>query len=438
MRQLSIVIPVQSEERGLKDLILSITSAAALRQIDFEVLICSYENKRNEAPTISGVRWLHCLKSGRSYQQNFGASEAAGHWIWFLHADSSPNAQNFESIVSVVRANPLQREIYYFDLQFGDDGPGLCRLNECFGNLRSRLLKMPFGDQSFLLTKALFLELGMFPTHFLSGEDHAFIQSARKKRILISSLRAPLLTSSRKYQRDGWAHVTWRHLVLTAKQELFGEKMSASVGLAIFVKTPGLSPVKTRLARDIGEEKALRAYEWCVSRVEKEYAKVSAKFNGKLQIYWAVAENEALLDRRWSCFPRIWQGEGALGDRLHNIYKNLRERHDIAVVVGADSPLIPIPEILAGLKFLEKKPTSSLIGPAKDGGFYLFGSGHLLDLQFWNSVPYSRSDTCERLVENIGQNSEIYYLPVARDLDIKSDLEEFIQENDNLRRHLDV
>jgi len=38
-----------------------------------------------------------------------------------------------------------------------------------------------------------------------------------------------------------------------------------SVGLAIFAKTPGLSPVKTRLAASIGDEKACEFYQYSVA-----------------------------------------------------------------------------------------------------------------------------------------------------------------------------
>ncbi len=42
-----------------------------------------------------------------------------------------------------------------------------------------------------------------------------------------------------------------------------------SAAIAIFVKTPGLSPVKTRLAATIGEEKAKEFYLLSLKAVEK-------------------------------------------------------------------------------------------------------------------------------------------------------------------------
>ena len=43
-----------------------------------------------------------------------------------------------------------------------------------------------------------------------------------------------------------------------------------ATALAIFVKTPELSPVKTRLAKDIGKESAIRLYKSFVDIIENK------------------------------------------------------------------------------------------------------------------------------------------------------------------------
>ncbi|MCA1780504.1 MAG: DUF2064 domain-containing protein, partial [Xanthomonadaceae bacterium] len=106
--------------------------------------------------------------------------------------------------------------------------------------------------------------------------------------------------------------------------------MNAAV--AIFVKTPGLSPIKTRLGKHAGQA---IAEEWhrraaaCVAH--------SARQTG-LPTYWAVAEPEAVDHALWRELPRLVQPSGSLGRRMADIYSELQRRHGSAILVGADLP----------------------------------------------------------------------------------------------------
>jgi len=81
--------------------------------------------------------------------------------------------------------------------------------------------------------------------------------------------------------------------------------------IAVFVKTPGQSPVKTRLAASLGRENAelfhLTAARSVVSVTQQMKAKTDIKN------YYAVAEQSALEHHYWQDLPCLWQGEGGLG-----------------------------------------------------------------------------------------------------------------------------
>ena len=55
-----------------------------------------------------------------------------------------------------------------------------------------------------------------------------------------------------------------------------------SIALAIFVKTPSLSPVKTRLAQSIGEDKAIAFYMLCLEAIKETAKQIDA------DVVWAV------------------------------------------------------------------------------------------------------------------------------------------------------
>ena len=67
--------------------------------------------------------------------------------------------------------------------------------------------------------------------------------------------------------------------------------MTPPGALAIFVKTPELSAVKTRLAAEIGREEAIAFYRSCVGAIEAVAAEASRR--SPLDVYWAVAEEPA-------------------------------------------------------------------------------------------------------------------------------------------------
>jgi hypothetical protein len=158
------------------------------------------------------ARWLEA-PAGRARQQNAGAAAARGETLWFLHADSRLPA------ASVAEATRFTGQaLGYFDLCYCDDGPQLARLNALGAWLRSRWLGLPFGDQGLILPRRTFHALGGFDESLSAGEDHALVWAARRARIPLVPLRAPLQTSARRYAEHGWLRTTLRHARLTISQ----------------------------------------------------------------------------------------------------------------------------------------------------------------------------------------------------------------------------
>jgi hypothetical protein len=153
---------------------------------------------------------------GRAAQQNRGAAAAWGTWLWFLHADTVVTPQ-VPAVLHPFLAGPADR-IGYFRLGFQTDGPRLVRLNALGANFRSRWLGLPFGDQGFVVPRPVWELLGGFDERFGLGEDLELAVRARSRGIPLVSLRAPLLTSARRYREHGWLATTIRHARLTVEQ----------------------------------------------------------------------------------------------------------------------------------------------------------------------------------------------------------------------------
>lgn len=188
--------------------------------------------------------------------------------------------------------------------------------------------------------------------------------------------------------------------------------------LAIFAKTPTLSPVKTRLAKDIGKDNAIKFYQSFLEILESKALKLRKETN--LTPYWAIAEQEALTYQYWQKLNIIHTGKGNLGHRLHHIYSNLLKKHDYIIIIGSDSPQISTDLIKKTAHKTNKE--KFIIGPALDGGFYLFAGSKKIDKNLWTTVPYSQNNTLEELSKNLKTIAEIKLLKPLTDIDTIDDI----------------
>jgi glycosyltransferase A (GT-A) superfamily protein (DUF2064 family) len=181
------------------------------------------------------------------------------------------------------------------------------------------------------------------------------------------------------------------------------------IAIAIFAKTMGLSPVKTRLAADIDQTNAEAFYRLSVSCVQEVMEKVVEE-NPNIFPHWALAEEEAVELEQWKSFPGLWTGEGGLGTRLSNISSTLLNDYDIVFLMGTDSPQISPKRLLQITQMLEVNPEiEQVVGPASDGGFWLWGSKKPLPKSVWENVTYSVDTTLEELTAQALSHVDFVY-----------------------------
>lgn len=191
-----------------------------------------------------------------------------------------------------------------------------------------------------------------------------------------------------------------------------------SGALAIFVKTPGHSPVKSRLAAQCGERYAVGWYQLAAAAVAS-VVRQAAQQHG-LSAYWAVAEDTA--HDAWTGFPTLAQGNGGLGERLARVQAELVRRHDFGVLLGADAPQLSEEWLRDAIAWLAAPPPRLVLGPARDGGFWLFGSNIVPPPQAWTTLTYSVADTSRQLRSAMHDLGEWHLLPTLTDADHAEDL----------------
>jgi len=191
-----------------------------------------------------------------------------------------------------------------------------------------------------------------------------------------------------------------------------------TTAIAIFVKTPALSPLKTRLASTIGQDKAHEFYRLSLNAI--------CETLGELNItpYWAIAEEEAISDPMWKDYQRLHTGDGNLGVRQHHIYQTLLQNYDNVLLIGSDAPQLSNETIEQAIKALETHDFT--IGPAHDGGYYLFGGKADTDKSMWENTPWSSDITREILSQNLASTPHV--LGFLTDIDTRSNLDQLKDE----------
>lgn len=197
--------------------------------------------------------------------------------------------------------------------------------------------------------------------------------------------------------------------------------MKQETALAIFVKTPGYSEVKTRLAKGIGNEAAL-TFHLLSARCVGEVAMHASEWV-TLRPYYAVAEKDALHCEPWTTLATLYQGEGKLGARLHTVYSQLQSKFGTVILLGADSPQIKTEDLrTAALWLSDRREIRFCIGPAVDGGFWLLGGNVPLSSPVLTEIEYSQADTGLQLHQRLAPIGQVKNLRVLSDVDTCDDL----------------
>ena len=202
------------------------------------------------------------------------------------------------------------------------------------------------------------------------------------------------------------------------------EPMTTSdrAALAIFAKTPGRTPAKTRLAAGIGRDAAEAFYRRSLAATVSIAA--AAATTAPLEVVWAVAEPDAPDDPFWAGRRTVGQGTGGLGERLHAVYSQLIERHPAVLLIGCDSPH-HTPGMLAGpaARLLDPgEPADFRLGRCADGGYWLLGGRRAIPRSAFLSVEYSGPRTAAQTAAALSALGEVAEEPPSFDVDVAADL----------------
>jgi rSAM/selenodomain-associated transferase 2 len=205
----SIIVPVLHEGEGINQLL------EHLHRIDsegeLEIIIV---DGAQEKDTLNAIRSDVAIKissdAGRGRQMNAGASVAKGEILIFLHADTELPPRALKKIDLL-----MERGDYVggaFDLGIKSD-KFIFKVIATLSSLRSRLNRIPFGDQAIFIRGEFFKKMGGYKEIPLM-EDMELMRRIKRSGNKIRIFYERAMTSPRRWEKEGVIYCTLRNWTL--------------------------------------------------------------------------------------------------------------------------------------------------------------------------------------------------------------------------------
>ena len=423
-RLVSIVIPVWQDRDALADLLAIAPSDS---QVETIVVVSRDEASRYaELHTrFQSVHWVTAPR-GRGAQMDAGAAVARGRWLLFLHADSRLPADWRDVIVEADRRPPVVGGAFRLALESRD---WRARVLEFAVRLRVAVFRLPYGDQALFVRRSVFDAIGGFRGLPLMEDVDMVRRLKTQGRLHVA--RSAVTTAGRRWERHGWIRHSYRNVMRLGRymagadpevlaREYYGRKPAA---ILIMARAPW-SGGKTRLHVDGPAHGVLR----------------TALLEDTLDVVRLVPAADSII----ACEPAdevsgmrqlagsecevIGQRGASLGERLiHAFDSAFRRGYRSVIVIGSVIPDLPDRIVRSALASLSDGSDQVVLGPARDGGYYLVGLNRL-HRHLFRGIDWS---TGHVLRQTLGRAAELD-LPILRleewsDVDDLGDLDTFAQ-----------
>lgn len=210
----SVILPVLNEAAIINATMDRLEALEGSDQCEFIVV-----DGTPDGSTIKAIidRDVHCVKSprGRARQMNAGADEAKGEIFIFLHADTRLPRNALDLINHMMTRQTMAQKALIggaFDLRIGSERPML-KIIARIASLRSRLTRIPYGDQAIFIRREYFTRMGRYPEIPLM-EDVALMRRIKRAGGRIGFIPEPVITSARRWEKEGILYTTLRNWLL--------------------------------------------------------------------------------------------------------------------------------------------------------------------------------------------------------------------------------
>lgn len=385
---LSIIIPVQRRENDFK-----LIKQLREKFKDCEIILVVEEiNQFIQSENLKVDQLYSLNNSSRAKALNKGANLSTRKNLWFLHLDS-----NLEHIQL---ADVMSLDEFAFSTFLLEFDQVNCRWIAAGANFRTKFFGIPFGDQSFLMSKNLFNFVGGFAESLAEGEDHEFIWRMKSLNIKLNVINKSIITSAAKYKNKR-IYQTLKTLSKTILQAIKFYQKRKTIVLAIFLKDPQSAQSKSRLRQTLNDK--------FINELNLNFINV---INGNLkrlkrgkEIHFISVCKEAD-EEKLNPFSKIYQGKFINQDQGLNLIMgevsllSLRTTGKIALL-GSDIPTLKVKDLDQALS--NRLDKSSHFFSTNDGGFCFMISNDPKIIQCLGKIKSSTTSVMQTLTECLGR-----------------------------------
>lgn len=209
--EISVIIPVLNEARSINDAIAHLRSQAALDAV--EIIVVDGDPAGSTIKAISHPHVITAIsEKGRGCQMNCGAVRAMGDILLFLHADTFLPKNAFACIRKCMEATTNVGGAFELGINTQQK---VFRITERYVAFRTRLTRIPFGDQAIFVRRDYFERIGGYRSIPIM-EDVDLMRRIRRRGDSICVIPEKVMTSARRWEKDGIVFGTLRNWMLQA------------------------------------------------------------------------------------------------------------------------------------------------------------------------------------------------------------------------------
>ena len=186
--------------------------------------------------------------------------------------------------------------------------------------------------------------------------------------------------------------------------------------LIVFARNPELGKIKTRLAKSVGDHNALKVYLHLLEHT----AHICSSLKVDKHIYYdSFIELDDIFPE--NVFQKSIQSGDDLGFRMYNAFKDVFGQWGKKIVlIGTDCFELNASIIEDAFKALDTN--DAVVGPAKDGGYYLIGMTNLKKEFFVQKTWGGENVLLDTLIDFKKMGINYSLLHSLNDVDYKEDL----------------
>ncbi len=202
--------------------------------------------------------------------------------------------------------------------------------------------------------------------------------------------------------------------------------MFANSHLIIFTRYPKPGKTKTRLIPALGSLKAAQLQRKMTEKIAGEALKLQNKQGVDITVFHTRGTREEMAAWLGNSFQYHLQSKGDIGNRMGDAFFHIfNTTAESVILVGSDIPELTSVIIEQGFVSLKKHDT--VIGPSRDGGYYLIGmkskNAPQLIQALFNKIPWSTADVLKVSIQRLADAGYSHsLLTTLRDIDQPDDL----------------